>query len=186
MLNNDSHVSVIHSLCRLTPELRPSNPVKGKIVAFVGKVRPGASTPNMVVFAEEAEIFASDLYPKVRFGSVTRYHAGAQQYLPKAAEMSDDPEDVDVTRQIRRIMPIPTQWVPVFMDGPSVEDAIGRLNVLVNNEATQQQLVDYAPFIYMMTTASCALEDDSNLSAMAIEASKLDYRAQVRVTAEEL
>jgi len=109
MLNNDNHVSVIHSLCRLTTELRPSNPVKGKIAAFVGEVRPGASTPNMVVFAEESKIFASDLYPKVRFGSVTQYHAGAQQYLPKAAEVSDDPEDVDDTRQIRRIMPIPMQ-----------------------------------------------------------------------------
>jgi hypothetical protein len=83
-------------------------------------------------------------------------------------------------------MPIPTQWVPVFMDGPSVEDAIGRLNVLVNNKATQEQLDDYAPFIYMMTTASCALKEDSNLSVMAIEASKLDYQTQVRATAEEL
>ena len=98
--------------------------------------------------------------------------------------MSNDPEDMDDTRQIMQIMPTPTQWVPVFMDSPSVEDAIGRLNVLVNNEATQQQLVDYAPFIYMMTTALCALKEDSNLSAMAIEASKLDYRAQVRAMAE--
>ena len=61
ILNNNNQVSVIHSLCRLKEELRPSNPVKGKIAAFVGEVRPGAATPNVVVFAKEAEIITSDL-----------------------------------------------------------------------------------------------------------------------------
>ena len=132
VLNNDTHVSVIHSLCRLEIELSPKNPVKGKIAAFAGEVRPGGNTPNMVVFDEESEIFASDLYPKVRFGLVAQYHAkGGQQYLPKADNMSDNPEDADNVRQLRRIMPIPTHWVPIFMDGPSMDAAIGRLSVLV-------------------------------------------------------
>jgi N-acetylglucosamine-6-phosphate deacetylase len=75
MLNKDTHVSVIHSLCRLKTELRPKNPVKGKVAAFVNEVRPGGNTPNLVVFDKEAKIFASDLYPKVRFGKVAQYRA---------------------------------------------------------------------------------------------------------------
>ena len=187
MLNNDNHVSVIHSLCRLKTELRPKNPVKGKIAAFVGEVRPGGNTPNLVVFDEESEIFASNLYPKVRFSLVTQYHAEGQKYLPKADNMSDDPNDADDVRQLRRIMPIPTHWVPIFMDGPSADVAIGRLTALVQ-QAEQEQLDDYAPFIYMLTTASCALQEDTNVSIMAIEASKLNYRVgllwQIRMTRE--
>ena len=38
----------------------------------------------------------------------------------------------------------------------------------------------------MLTTATCTKEEETNLSIMAIEASKLDYRTQVRATAEEL
>jgi hypothetical protein len=99
--------------------------------------------------------------------------------------MSDDPKNADDVRQLRRIMPIPTHWVPIFMDGPSADVAIGRLTALVQ-QAEQEQLDDYAPFIYMLTTASCVLQEDTNVSIMAIEASKLDYRTQVRATAEEL
>jgi hypothetical protein len=140
----------------------------------------------MVVFDEESEIFASDLYPRVRFGLVAQYHAkGGQQYLPKADDMSDDPEDADDVRQLWQIMPIPTHWVPIFMDGPSMDVAIGRLTVLVK-QAKQEELDDYAPFIYMLTTASCTKEEDTNGSIMAIEATKLDYRIQVRATAEKL
>jgi hypothetical protein len=47
-------------------------------------------------------------------------------------------------------MPIPTHWVPIFMDGPSADVAIGRLTVLIQ-QAKQEQLDDYAPFIYMLT-----------------------------------
>ena len=38
VLNEDSHVLVVHSLVRLESELRPSNPVKGKVAAFVEEV----------------------------------------------------------------------------------------------------------------------------------------------------
>ena len=38
VLNEDNRVSVLHSLVRLGSELRPSNPVKGKVAAFVGEV----------------------------------------------------------------------------------------------------------------------------------------------------
>ena len=54
VLNADNHVLVIHSLVRLGSELWPSNPVKGKLAAFVGEVRPGSATPNLVVFEEES------------------------------------------------------------------------------------------------------------------------------------
>jgi hypothetical protein len=64
MLNEDNHVSVIHSFCRLKTELRPKNPVKGKIAAFVNEVRPGGNTPNLVVFDEESEIFPPTCTPR--------------------------------------------------------------------------------------------------------------------------
>ena len=120
----------------------------------------------------------------VRFGSVAQYHTGQQEYLLEAAKMSDDPEDREAW-QIRQIMPIPTKWVPIFMDNPSFEVSIPLVNYLVNS-VVQEQLDDYAPFIYMMATTSCALHSNSDTSAMAIEASRLIYKTQVQSFAERL
>ena len=74
VLNKDSHVLVVHSLVQLESELRPSNPVKGKVAAFVGEVRPGSATPNLVVFEGEAELFAQSVFPRLKFQSVVDYH----------------------------------------------------------------------------------------------------------------
>ena len=76
VLNEDNHVSVLHSLVRLEVELRPSSPVKGKIAAFVGEVQPGLATPNMVVFEEESKIFAPAVFPVIRLESVVDYYKG--------------------------------------------------------------------------------------------------------------
>jgi hypothetical protein len=74
VLNKDNHVSVVHSLVRLESELRPSYPVKGKVAAFVGEVRLGLATPNLVVFEGEAEMFSLAVFPRVKFASVVDYH----------------------------------------------------------------------------------------------------------------
>jgi hypothetical protein len=93
VLNEDNHVSVLHSLVRLGSELRPSNPVKGKVAAFVGEVRPGAATPNLVVFEEESEVFASAVFPMINVGSVVEYYKEPKKYLPGVAKMiNEDPE----------------------------------------------------------------------------------------------
>jgi hypothetical protein len=116
----------------------------------VGEVGPGASTPNVVVFEEESEIFAPDLFPVIRFGAVVEYHAEQQKYLPEVADMTDDnPGDKEV-QQIRQVVPIPTKWVPLFMDNPSLGVAIKRMSVLVDKLATQAELDFYAPYLLMM------------------------------------
>ena len=75
----------------------------------MGKVQPGLSTPNLVVFDEESALFASNHYPQVRFAEVTQYYKERQDCLPEAAEMrGDDPDNKEV-HKIRRIMPIPTK-----------------------------------------------------------------------------
>ncbi len=50
VLNDDNHVSVMHSLTRLNTKLRTSNPVLGKITDFVGDTWPEDTTPNVVFF----------------------------------------------------------------------------------------------------------------------------------------
>ena len=114
VLNKDSHVSVVHSLVRLESELWPSNPVKGKVAAFVGEVRPGSATPNLVVFEGEAEMFSPAVFPRVKFESVVDYHEVQEKFLPVVAVMIDeDPSDNEETEeQVRHLVPIPTKWVP--------------------------------------------------------------------------
>jgi hypothetical protein len=46
VLNNDIHVSVVHSIIRAETELRPSNPILGQIVEFIGFTRLGGDTPK--------------------------------------------------------------------------------------------------------------------------------------------
>jgi hypothetical protein len=81
VLNKDNHVSVVHSLVRLESELRPSYPVKGKVAAFVGEVRLGSATPNLVVFEGEAEMFSPAVFPRVKFASVVDYHEVQEEFL---------------------------------------------------------------------------------------------------------
>jgi len=76
VLNKDNHVLVVHSLVRLESELQPSNPVKGKVAAFVGEVRPGPTTPNLVVFDKESDIFALAVFPMISVNSVVEYYKG--------------------------------------------------------------------------------------------------------------
>ena len=81
MLNKDNHVLVVHSLVRLELELRPSNPVKGQVAAFVGKVLPGSATPNLVVFEGEAELFSPSVFPRVKFELVVDHHKVREKFL---------------------------------------------------------------------------------------------------------
>ena len=82
-----------------------------------------------------------------------------------------NPDETEM-RSIQRITPIPTKWVPVFMDSPSFKVAVKHLNHLVNT-SLQQQLLDYQEFIFMVATAACARSGNSNVSTLAIAASRL-------------
>ena len=85
---------VLHSLVRLGSELWSSNPVKGKIAAFVGEVQPGLATPNLVVFDEELEVFALAVFPMIKVKSVVEYYKEPREYLPGVAKMiNEDPKE---------------------------------------------------------------------------------------------
>ena len=81
VLNEDNHVSVVHSLVRIESELWPPYPVKGKVAAFVGEVRLGSATPNLVVFEGEAEMFSPAVFPRIKFASVVDYHKVQEKFL---------------------------------------------------------------------------------------------------------
>ena len=117
---------VVHSLEQLELELRPSNPVKGKVAAFLGEVRPGSATLNLVVFEGEAEMFSPSVFPRVKFKAVVDYHKVQEKFLPGVAAMMDeDPSNNGDTKiQVRRLVPISTKWVPLFIDNPSIATAI--------------------------------------------------------------
>ena len=93
-----------------------------------------------------------------------------EEFLPGVAAMMDeDPSDNgDTEVQVRNLVPIPTKWVPLFIDNPSIPTAIAQLSSLVDELATQAELEHYAPFIIMLTTAACAWESDSIISTVAI------------------
>jgi hypothetical protein len=175
VLNTDRHMLVVHSLVRLETKLWPSNPIKGKIAAFKGEVQSGGSTPNLVVFDKDSEIFVLALFPVINLGAVVEYHAGHSKNLPGVDQAIKDNlgEDDDNTVQVRKVMPIPTEWVPLFLDNPTLGTAIARLNALVDELATQAELDFYKPFVLFLDMAACARNSDSNTSMVTITASTL-------------
>ena len=89
IMNDDTHLSVIHSLIQLEQELRPLRPVLGKIAGFVGDNRPSSCTPsNVVVFDDKSTLFTGNSYPMVRFAEVTEHYRQQNEYLPVASKMT--------------------------------------------------------------------------------------------------
>jgi hypothetical protein len=50
VMNKDHRFTLVHHLARLNHELRPSNPIVNRIVAFGDDIRPTATSPNVWVF----------------------------------------------------------------------------------------------------------------------------------------
>ena len=95
-----------------------------------------------------------------------------EEFLPAVAVMMEkDTDDYgDAEMHVRHLVLIPTKWVPLFIDNPSIATAIARLSALVDKLPTQAELEHYTPFILTLTTAACARESDSIISTVAIAA----------------
>ena len=107
--------------------------------------------------------------------------------MPKVAKMiSEEPEHEELEAQIRHCAPIPTKWVPLFLDNPSLRTAVTRLSTLVDGLKTQAEIDLYAPFIGMLATAACARNNNSYISMAAMEVSRLIYKGKVKAFAEKL
>jgi hypothetical protein len=183
VLNDDDHVSVIHSLTRLTQELRPTRPVLGKIAGFVGDTRPGSRTPSLVVLDDETALFDKARYPLVQFSEVTAYYMQQrEEYFPVAAAMTrGHPQE----RVLRRAIPIPADLVCLFLDSPTFPRVIERLHQWMA-ETSVENLETCEDIIYMAATAMCAKSSRSITSVMSIAATKLIMSTPIKAFADRL
>jgi hypothetical protein len=101
--------------------------------------------------------------------------------------IEEDPDkDEETEAQIQHCAPIPTKWVPLFMDNPRPKAAVAQLSALVDRLTMQAEVDFYAPLIGMLETTACARDRNSSISTAAIDASRLVYKGHVKAFAERL
>jgi hypothetical protein len=114
-----------YNLHWVNQELRPGNPIRARVVAFGGEVRTNGGTPDVFVFEEDKGALFKRLYlPRVL---VTETIAAYEQHSNGnyAHRFVLDPtiEDCNV-KPTTRMMPIPLEWAPMFVDNPDFGTAI--------------------------------------------------------------
>jgi hypothetical protein len=74
VMNKDHRFTLVHHLARLDHELRPSNPIVNRIVAFGDDIRPTATSPNVWVFdGRDKDLFAQLHLPEVNLKETQRF-----------------------------------------------------------------------------------------------------------------
>ncbi len=190
VLNNDQHVSILRFITRLQTELRPSKAVKGKLVAFVGENQDGDTTPSLWVLDDEEAATETVLFPMVDRGLVTEYYSGGMYDCDGPPDIRDmvPGRQSGLERRLGRILQIPQEWEDQFSDSPRFEEAIRRLDKLVQ-DAEPATRMKHAAFSVTLATAVCTYDNEHSegvyRSAIAISAAQLRNTAAVKACAEE-
>ena len=184
VLNGDEHVTVLRHLIRMNNELRPSNPIRGRIVAFAGGARKGEATPRLVVLDDEDARFQPRAFPAVNANLVAQYHRSGRHLEYGPPQISEMTGGDGAKRTFRQLVPIPTEWADQFMDSPKFEEVCGRLETLTS-QSTKENKKRHYQFRAMASTAMC-IEQEGGESVMAIKATPLILTPLVREMSERL
>jgi hypothetical protein len=129
-------------------ELRPKDPIKGKLVAFEAKMRDDGAPPRLVVFGGPAKDLFRLLHPQLgsQCTADAAYARGGpsdKQFLGVRAP-SDSPADRPAVTTC--LIPIPMAWVAYFLDKPDFGVAVRQLDTLVES-VSRLERVQFAPTI---------------------------------------
>lgn len=146
VMKGDRFVTLIHHLTIMDVELRPRDPIKGKLVAFEADMREDNNPPRLVVFDGPPEDLFGVLRPNLgsrRMADTTYAQAGPgdKRFLGVR-----DINDTSVDRPVAttRLIPIPMAWGAFFLDNPDFGVAVRRLDRLVD-AIPRLERVQFAP-----------------------------------------
>jgi hypothetical protein len=173
--------TLLYNLQRVDQELRPGNPIRAQVVAFGGEVRTNGGTPDVFVFEEDKGALFKSLYlPRVLvMKTVMAYEQDSDGDYAHMFVLDSTVEDRNA-KPTTRMMPIPLEWAPMFVDNPDFKTAIRRMRDLFMSitDDKRYRLVD---IFGMMTRASCAAKaSDRAGSTLAINWPRLIYHAKTQ------
>jgi hypothetical protein len=187
MKNDDRGFTLAHHLARLDWELCPSKPIVNKIVAFGDDIRKGATTPNVWVFeGEEHELFFRLHLPNVNLKETQFFYSNKAKGNNTSSLFAMDLATEELVRgPVTLMIPIPMEWVSLFVNNPSFVSAIRRMFNLFNL-LTKGEQIKCMPILEMMATA-CFGADNSGeaTSTLSSEWTQLRFHAGTKRWAEE-
>jgi hypothetical protein len=129
-------------------------------VAFEGDIRPQGFTPNVVVFNEaEDTLFQGFNLPSARLVETHKwYRSQANGNDQNNTFLVDLSVMVNATGAVTRLIPIPLEWAPVFIDGPNFGTAFCRVFDLFDS-LNEDDRSDLYPILDMIGMACCAADD---------------------------
>ncbi len=155
-------------------------------MAFGGEVRPDNDTPDVFVLEEDEEDLFDWVYlPQVSVtDTVKAYEQDSDGDYTHTFVL--DPATWDKrAKPTTRMMPIPLEWAPMFVNNPDFGTTVRRMRDLFMSvtDNKRYRLVD---IFGMITRACCATrEGDGAGSTLAVDWRKLKYHAKTRAWAEE-
>jgi hypothetical protein len=141
LAENDGGFTLMYNLQQADRELRPGNPIKSRVVAFGGEVRPDDDTPEVFILEEDKEDLFEWVYlPQVLVtDTVKAYKQDSKGDYTHTFVL--DPATWDKkAKPTTRMMPIPLEWAPMFVDNPDFGTTVRRMRDLfmsvTDNEGT--------------------------------------------------
>ena len=133
MVNGNGHFSVLHNLARFEEPPGMRSRAGGHLVAFEGEVRDDYGLPRLLQFDEaDDELFALDSFspPDIRAAALFYFPGGKndRRFLNKIT--SSPPGG----KRYSRLIPIPTEWGPYFLDQPNFGTTFRQLVKLMHEE----------------------------------------------------
>jgi hypothetical protein len=130
MVNGDGSFLVLHNLARFEEPAGMRSWARGHIVVFKGKVQDNFGLPRLLQFDElDNKLFALDLFPMPALHSTALfYHQDRENDLHFHNKVVPPR-----TRGPRysRLIPVPTEWAPWFLDKPDLGTTFRRLIFLM-------------------------------------------------------
>ena len=168
VMNGDVGFTLLHHVQRMDQEIRPTDPIANRIVAFAGDIRAQGPTPNVVVFDEEEDtLFQRFDLPAARLMETHDWYRSMVNGNDQHNTFVVDPSiPVKVGGAVTRLIPIPLEWASMFIDGPNFGTTVRRMFDLFDS-LVEEERSDLYPIFEMVCMACCAA-DDSDMPASTL------------------
>jgi hypothetical protein len=136
MVNGDGSFSVLHNLARFEEPAGMRSWAGGRIMVFEGEVQEDFGLPRLLQFDEpDNDLFALDSFPLPAFHSTAIfYHRYGENDLRFHNKVVHSPPS---GQRYSRLIPVPTEWAPWFLDNPDLGTTFRCLIFLIQ-EAEQE------------------------------------------------
>ncbi len=188
IMNGKVGFTLLHHLQWVDQEIQPGDPIANQIAAFKGDIRPQGPTPNVVVFnkAEDTLFQRFNLPRACLVETNARYSSWANGNNQSHMFVVNPLVTARVTGAVTRMIPIPMEWVPMFVDGPNFGTAFCRVFDLFDSLDEDDRTGLY-PIVEMIGMACCTANDsDMPPSTLSTQWTRLMYHAWTKRWAAEV